>query len=124
MMVFQNGATFRGTYIKNERNGPGELIFTNGNHIKAKWQSDLLNGEGTYCVNGQKIDCVWENDVKFELKSFESDRIFLAIFLMILAYGLIGAGLFIFPFAIITLFGCVIFILMMCEACNSKPTNM
>jgi hypothetical protein len=42
----------------------------------------MINGEGKYFKNGKPINCVWFDDVKFELEgSNNSDRIICAIVL-------------------------------------------
>jgi hypothetical protein len=56
----------------------------------------MINGEGIYVKKGKSINCVWYDDVKFELKSGSDEGICCDIFGIIFEvaiYALIGFGI-------------------------------
>ena len=72
------------------RNGPGELILSNKDRIKAIWQNDMINGEGSYFAGQKEIKCAFYDDVRIELETSEEyDDCY--IFNIILFIAIIGS---------------------------------
>ncbi len=85
----------------------------------------MINGEGLFYKDGKPDECVWENDVKFVIRSNEDDNTTLSIILAFLFYSAIIAIIIMkidyrvdyFP---LVLFPISIYVCILCEFCKSK----
>ena len=65
--MYPNGDIYKGMFIRDERHGPGMILYKDGTFYKGNWQNDQYQGRGILKITTHKGSTVVEG-------SFDSGR--------------------------------------------------